>query len=131
MNGSEEKMAELEWTNEQIIKLVSEYKNRPMLWDTTHPLFRIQTSKYEAWGEIADIFDCEIVDLKKKFNSIFASHRREKAKVRLGGRSSWFLYNHLSFLPSHVAHDETTATAVVNNKYLLCIHKHVCNMYRN
>ncbi|OWR50880.1 hypothetical protein KGM_213200 [Danaus plexippus plexippus] len=97
----------MEWTNDQIIHLVNEYRNKPMLWDPGHDMYRTQSIKYEAWCDIAETFQCEITDLRKKINSIFASHRREKAKVRAGGRSNWFLYNHMSFLPSHVENDDS------------------------
>ncbi|XP_022123747.1 uncharacterized protein LOC110999135 isoform X2 [Pieris rapae] len=93
---------ELILSNEQVLRMVNEFKARPMLWDPEHDLYRIHTAKYEAWSEIAAIFDCDIVDLRRKFNSIFASHRREKGKVRHGNKSKWFLYDILSFLPSHV-----------------------------
>ncbi|XP_068617795.1 uncharacterized protein [Battus philenor] len=95
-------MADVEWTNEVVIRLMAEYRLRPELWDSTHDLYRVHTAKYEAWAELAGMFECDIVDLRKKLNSIFASHRREKAKVRCGGRSTWFLYPHMSFLPTHV-----------------------------
>ncbi|XP_046969332.1 uncharacterized protein LOC124536782 [Vanessa cardui] len=109
-------MMEIEWTNDQVLTLVNEYKNRRMLWDPNHDMYRVQTAKYEAWCELADIFECEIPDLRKKFNSIFASHRREKSKVRLGGRSTWFLYNHLSFLPNHIECDELAENTTVVKK---------------
>ncbi|XP_023950105.1 uncharacterized protein LOC112054521 [Bicyclus anynana] len=97
----------LEWTNEEVIRLIKAYKAKGMLWDPNHDLYRVQTAKYEAWCELAERYGCEVVDLRKKFNSIFASHRREKAKIRHGGKSSWFLYNHLSFLPSHIYNEES------------------------
>lgn len=95
-------MAETEWTNEQVIRLIDEYKNKPELWDIQHNLFRVHTARYEAFSQIAETFECDVSDLKKKLNSIFASHRREKSKVRWGGTSNWFLYSHLSFLPGHL-----------------------------
>lgn len=103
-------MAEVEWTNELVIRLINEYKMRPELWDAQHELYRVPTAKYEAWSELAISFECDIADLRKKLNSVFASHRREKGKVRCGGRSTWFLYKHLSFLPNHLesSHDDVT-----------------------
>ncbi|VVC96563.1 unnamed protein product [Leptidea sinapis] len=93
---------EMEWTNAQVIKMMQEYKNRPILWDPHHDMYRVQSAKYEAWSQMAQIFQCDVVDLRKKFNSIFASHRREKMKVRHGTRTSWFLYDYMSFLPTHL-----------------------------
>lgn len=92
----------VEWTPALVIRLVQEYERRRELWDTGHDLYRAQTAKHELWEEMAAMFDCEVPDLKKKLNSVLASHRREKAKVRSGGHTNWFLYHHLRFLPSHV-----------------------------
>lgn len=112
MCSTEDKQMELGWTNDHIINLINEYKKKTCLWDPKHPLFRVQAAKYEAWCELAEIFECEIADLRKKFNSIFASHRREKAKVRVGGRSTWFLYNDLSFLPTHIPHEDAASSVI-------------------
>lgn len=101
-------MSDVEWTNDLVIRLMVEYKKRPELWDSSHNLYRVHTAKYEAWSELANLFECDIMDLRKKLNSIFASHRREKAKVRCGGRSTWFLYPHMSFLPTHIGNDESS-----------------------
>ncbi|XP_063365298.1 uncharacterized protein LOC134653865 [Cydia amplana] len=95
-------MTEMEWTNRLVIRLMQEYAKRPELWDTTNELYRVQTARYEAWSDLAGLFECDIAELRKKLNSIFASHRREKAKVRLGGKSSWFLYPYMNFLPTHL-----------------------------
>ncbi|CAK1550310.1 unnamed protein product [Leptosia nina] len=98
-------------TNAQVIRLVNEFKARPLLWDPNHDLYRVQIAKYEAWTELAKLFGYDVSDMRKKFNSIFASHRREKGKVRTGKKSHWFLYNHLTFLPSHIENLDTTPTS--------------------
>lgn len=51
---------------------------------------------------LAHLFSCDITDLRKKLNSLLASHRRERTKVKEGGRSTWFLYPHMKFLQGHV-----------------------------
>lgn len=104
-------MSEIEWTNEAAIQLVEEYRKKPELWDRKHDLYRVHTAKYEAWSELAKTFDCDIADLRKKLNSLLASHRREKARVKGGCRSYWFLYNHLDFLPTHLNNNEGYATS--------------------
>ncbi|CAF4927956.1 unnamed protein product [Pieris macdunnoughi] len=88
--------------NEQVIRVVNEFKARALLWDPEHDLYRVKTSRNEAWSEIATEFNYSVMDLKKKFRSIFASHRRERSKVLLGIKTHWFLYDLLSFLPTHV-----------------------------
>lgn len=116
MSSIEDKPTELGWTNGHIIDLINEYKKKTCLWDPKHPHFRVQAAKYEAWCELAEMFECEITDLRKKFNSIFASHRREKAKVRIGGRSTWFLYNELNFLPTHIPYDTAASSTQIEIK---------------
>lgn len=93
---------EMNGNNDQVLRMVNEFKVRPMLWDPDNDLYRVHTAKYEAWSEIAKMFDYDVTDLRRKFNSIFASHRREKARVRAGNKSKWFLYDQLNFLPSHI-----------------------------
>lgn len=105
-------MTEVDWTGDLAIQLVEEYRMHPELWDCTHDLYRVQTAKYEAWSDMARVLNCDIPDLRKKLNSIFASHRREKAKIRSGGRSTWFLYPYLRFLPSHLEADSNTHSNV-------------------
>ncbi|CAB3230271.1 unnamed protein product [Arctia plantaginis] len=111
-------MADVEWTTESAIRLMEEYRQRPELWDTANELYRVQTAKYEAWSDLARVFQCDIADLRKKLNSIFASHRREKAKIRSGGRSTWFLYPYMRFLPNHLENDKHTEviTATKNDE---------------
>lgn len=103
-------MSEVEWTNDAIIELVKEYSRRPELWDSKHSLYRTQAAKYDAWATLALHFDCDIPDLRKKLNSIFASHRREKAKVRAGGHSTWFLYPYMKFWPTHLENNDADNT---------------------
>ncbi|KAI5632295.1 alcohol dehydrogenase transcription factor myb/SANT-like domain-containing protein [Phthorimaea operculella] len=105
-------MGDLEWTNDLVIRLMQEYQKRPELWDASHEMYRVQTLKYETWRELAGLFECDIADLRKKLNSLFASHRREKAKIRAGGKTSWFLYPYMSFLPTHIEADSTPSEAL-------------------
>ncbi|KAJ2945356.1 hypothetical protein O0L34_g155 [Tuta absoluta] len=105
-------MGDLEWTNDLVIRLMQEYRKRPELWDASHEMYRVQTLKYETWRALAGVFECDIADLRKKLNSLFASHRREKAKIRAGGKSSWFLYPYMSFLPTHIEADTVPSEAL-------------------
>ncbi|XP_072944631.1 uncharacterized protein [Epargyreus clarus] len=96
------KIGDLEWTQELVIRLMEEYKTMPELWDSRHELYKVPTAKYEAYCRLAETFQCNFPDLRKKLYSIFASYRREKGKVRKTGSSTWFLYPHMSFLPNHL-----------------------------
>lgn len=98
---------------------MQEYKKHPELWDKCHSLYRVYTAKYQAWSELAQSFNCDIADLRKKLNSLFASHRREKAKIRSGGKSTWFLYSHMKFFPNHIDNDNDIESNVVIIAYTL------------
>ncbi|KAH9631125.1 hypothetical protein HF086_008627 [Spodoptera exigua] len=92
-----------DWSGDALVRLLAEYRKRPELWYKGHRLYREHSAKYESWSELAALFHCTIAELRKKLNSIFASYRREKSKIRHGGSTHWFLYDHLKFLPDHVA----------------------------
>ncbi|GJQ79917.1 hypothetical protein Trydic_g18361 [Trypoxylus dichotomus] len=101
-------MASFEWTSDTVMQLIDEYKNRPILWDRDHKHFRNGDRKMKAWLEMAAVFDIkETWEVKKKMNSLLASYRRERHKIRLKqpkpGQtafvSNWFGYRALdSFL---------------------------------
>ncbi|XP_072944629.1 uncharacterized protein [Epargyreus clarus] len=95
-------MSESDWTKEHSIRLIEEYKGKPELWDHRHGWYRVQMARYEAFCALAETFECNVPDLKKKLSSLLASYRRERTNVRWGGKSNWFLYSHLSFLPGHL-----------------------------
>ncbi|XP_050549942.1 uncharacterized protein LOC118272118 isoform X1 [Spodoptera frugiperda] len=92
----------LEWSASAMVRLLHEYRQRRELWCKAHPLYREPSTKYESWSDLAAQFECPIAEIRKKLNSIFASYRREKIKIRQGGKTHWFLYDYLKFLPNHV-----------------------------
>ncbi|GBP46712.1 hypothetical protein EVAR_86965_1 [Eumeta japonica] len=92
----------MQWTNEEVVRLIDEFRERRALWDSSADEFRAHAVKAEAWTALARSFGCEVAELRKKMNSLFASHRRERLRVRAGGRSKWFAYPHLGFLRTHL-----------------------------
>lgn len=66
-----------------ILQLIDEYKNRPILWDRDHKHFRNGDRKMKAWADMAAVFNLrETWEVKKKMNSLLASYRRERHKIR-------------------------------------------------
>lgn len=100
----------IEWPTDKCIQFIEEYKNRPLLWDRDHIHNRITERKLKAWEEMAGIFNTETWELKKKMNSLLASYRRERQKVRIktmkhrngekvdSTSSTWFAYPSFKFL---------------------------------
>lgn len=107
----------MDWTNSSVLKLIGEYEKRPVLWDSNHELYRVYTAKYEAWQSFAAAFQCEVSDIRKKLNSLLASYRRERQKVRTGGKSTWFAYNALIFLPKHIDNNGDSIAEVGNSRH--------------
>lgn len=97
----------MEWSNEEMLQLIDEYRLRPVLWDPTHNLFKNRNKKEDAWKDLAKLFKTDTVEIKRKINSLLASFRREKQKVVLKPSGSgteeiyktkWFAFSSFGFL---------------------------------
>lgn len=96
----------MEWTDEKVLVLIEEYKSRPGLWEPNHPHYKYANRKNEYWRSLANAVQTNVAEVKKKLNSLLASFRRERAKVKkTSGKSSkevfksnWFAYNSMAFL---------------------------------
>ncbi|XP_011568557.3 uncharacterized protein LOC105398199 [Plutella xylostella] len=98
------------WTEELSIRLIREFKARPMLWDKSHNLFYKPQTKMEIWEEIGAIIGMPAKACKHKMSILMSSLRREKCKLRRlsNGKpykyvSRWFAFKELSFLWSNSA----------------------------
>lgn len=96
----------MEWTDDKVLVLIEEYKSRPGLWEPNHPHYKYANRKNEYWRSLANAVQTNVAEVKKKLNSLLASFRRERAKVKkASGKSSkevfqsnWFAYNSMAFL---------------------------------
>lgn len=98
----------MDWTDTNVIRLINEYREHQCLWDPNSPHYKMMYMKNDAWTDIANTLGCDVEEVKKKFNSLLASFRRERAKERknritsgcdeVGHTSTWFAFKHLSFL---------------------------------
>lgn len=70
------------WTEELSIRLIREFKARPMLWDKSHNLFYKPQTKMEIWEEIGSIIGMPAKACKHKMSILMSSLRREKCKLR-------------------------------------------------
>lgn len=96
----------MEWTDEKVLVLIEEYKSRPGLWEPNHPHYKYVNRKNDYWRSLANAVQTNVAEVKRKVNSLLASFRRERAKVKkTSGKSSkqvfesnWFAYSSMVFL---------------------------------
>lgn len=94
-----------EWTNKEVLSLIEAFKERSCLWDKIHEDYKLVSKKNNAWLELANMYEIEVYELKKKMSSLLSSLRRERQKqenLKPDGRnyrSSWFAFNSLYFVP--------------------------------
>lgn len=74
----------MEWSNEKTIQFIKLYEAHPLIWDTTLEGHKDRNRVHEAWKEIANEMGeiCRVIDLKKKKDSLMASFRFYKKKIR-------------------------------------------------
>ncbi|GFR13851.1 MADF domain-containing protein [Trichonephila clavata] len=96
----------MEWSQENLLKLIDLYKTKSLLWHPKHPDYFKKKLKEDAWREIGNELNVSADQCKKKMVCLLASHRRERNKIKNRNRkrannfyvSKWFAYNALSFL---------------------------------
>lgn len=71
----------MEWSNDESLRLIDEYKKRPILWDVKHRLHYSKQQKSQAWTAIGENLNVSAADAKQKMNSLLGSLRREKSKI--------------------------------------------------
>ncbi|XP_048004302.1 uncharacterized protein LOC125240448 [Leguminivora glycinivorella] len=96
-----------DWTEELCIRLIHEYKKRPILWDPRDPFFFKKAMKPEAWEGIGAVLNLPADMCKHKMVILQSSFRREKSKIMQSIRdsagdanytSTWFAFEEMAFL---------------------------------
>ncbi|XP_014271702.1 uncharacterized protein [Halyomorpha halys] len=94
----------MEWSEEDLLKLIDVYRSKPILWDPEHSGRYKKRLKEEAWREIEDTMNIPVNECKRKIGVLLASNRRERNKVKSSLKSSevykskWFAYKAFGFL---------------------------------
>ncbi|XP_055389975.1 uncharacterized protein LOC129618961 [Condylostylus longicornis] len=96
------------WSNEKCLELLDKYEKYPVLWDTKHPNYYSKTIRTENWQKVADYFDTDVANIKRKICSLMGSFRAQKAKGKeiIGEGSNakevyvskWFAFERMLFL---------------------------------
>ncbi|KAK5647823.1 hypothetical protein RI129_002715 [Pyrocoelia pectoralis] len=109
----------MEWSNDKVLKLIEAYRERPVLWDSTDAYYKNRNRKEDAWAELANMLDTnDTSEIKKKIQSLLASFRREKQKLKptsgMGTEevynTKWFAFSSLLFLKDKNKPRETQDT---------------------
>lgn len=77
-----------DWTEDLCIRLIHEYRKRPILWDPKDPFFFKKAMKPEAWEGIAEAINMPADLCKHKMVILQSSFRREKSKIMQSIRDS-------------------------------------------
>lgn len=97
----------MEWTNDAVLKLISLYEQRPVLWNQLLAEYRDKNKRHDALQEIAVHFGVEKIEIEKKLRYILSHFSRElkKEKEKRSGnwaadvyKSKWFAMKALLFL---------------------------------
>nr|CAH7720345.1 unnamed protein product [Callosobruchus chinensis] len=96
----------MEWNNDNVLELINAYRVRPVLWNSLDPYYKNKNKKEDAWRELADMLTTDTAEIKKKMQSLLASFRREKQKLKttsgMGSEeiydTKWFAFKSLLFL---------------------------------
>lgn len=70
----------MEWSKEDSLLLIQEYKKYQLLWDPRHKNYFNKIKKNEAWAEIAKTFNTDVDKTRNKMASLLGSFRRERSK---------------------------------------------------
>lgn len=96
----------MEWSNDSVLQLIDAYRIRPVLWNSSDPFYKNKNKKEDAWRELAELLKTDSAEIKKKMQSLLASFRREKQKLKttsgMGTEelydTKWFAFKSLLFL---------------------------------
>ncbi|XP_065356706.1 uncharacterized protein LOC135951063 isoform X2 [Calliphora vicina] len=87
-----------------IKELIHHYKQYDCLWNYNSPDYKSKTAKQQAWTEIADYFQKDVNEVKRKVKYLRSAYVAEKKKVSrkcsdgTPYKPSLFYYNELDFL---------------------------------
>lgn len=98
----------IEWTREKTLKLLNEYKNRRVLWDWNNRGYRDRIKRKLAIQELANLFNCNTLEIEKKITNLKCQYSREVHKIQNSQEQSnspddiyvskWFAYKSMQFL---------------------------------
>ncbi|KAK0078297.1 hypothetical protein PV326_009460, partial [Microctonus aethiopoides] len=110
----------MEWSNSACLNLIDLYREHECLWNPADDNYKNKIKKLDAWNKISQIMKCEVVEVKKKMESLLSSFRRERQRqietFKTGSgadeifKSAWFAFKHMTFLMDKFTPKETKNT---------------------
>ncbi|XP_066938963.1 uncharacterized protein [Macrobrachium rosenbergii] len=95
------------WSNEEVLVLIAEYEQRPILWNAFLDEYKDRSLKADTWAELAYVMQKDRHEVEKKVHALrvqFNEELRKLEKKRLAygcdelPRSAWQYFDALSFI---------------------------------
>lgn len=104
-NGSDSSPKIMEWTNDDALELIEQYRCHTELWNRADPKYKDKLCRFRAWSEIADRFGCSKAEVERKMNVLLTQYRREKHKMFVKiyqgiqpNPSKWYAFKRFDFM---------------------------------
>ncbi|XP_015512678.1 uncharacterized protein [Neodiprion pinetum] len=98
----------MEWTRDKTLELLHAYQERRMLWDWGARGYRDRTKRRRAIQELADMLNCNTLEIEKKITNLKCQYSREVHKIQNSRDvatgpddiyvSKWFAFKAMQFL---------------------------------
>lgn len=98
----------MEWTRDKTLELLHAYQQRRVLWDWSARGYRDRTKRRRAIQELADILNCNTLEIEKKITNLKCQYSREVHKIQNSRDvatgpediyvSKWFAFKAMQFL---------------------------------
>ncbi|XP_047494107.1 uncharacterized protein LOC125042509 [Penaeus chinensis] len=96
-----------EWSEDEVLRFISFYREKRVLWNPRNPNHSNKFLRHEAWVDLASKTGKSVEDCRRKMTCLMSSMRREKGKMKRAGNakepdevyvSPWFAFGSLQFL---------------------------------
>ncbi|KAH8328601.1 hypothetical protein KR067_011486 [Drosophila pandora] len=95
----------MEWTNDDALELIEQYRCHTELWNRADPKYKDKLCRFRAWSEIAERFGCSKAEVERKMNVLLTQYRREKHKMFVKiyqgiqpNPSKWYAFKRFDFM---------------------------------
>ncbi|KAG8180972.1 hypothetical protein JTE90_024720 [Oedothorax gibbosus] len=90
------------WSNNEVVlQLINAYKNKPILWNPTHPHYNCPQLKKKAWGKLAKNFNVSEKTVQNKMSNLRNTLKQNMIRREDLGptyKITWFAYKAMLFL---------------------------------
>lgn len=71
----------MEWTQDQVFKLIEEYRERPQLWNSKFPEYSDKNLRQRHLEELSFLFETDIETIRNKIYGLRTQYLSEQKKV--------------------------------------------------